>query len=59
MLKASFNLPNNTLVTIEGAKEDIQDLLDYYSDSHPADSSHSPNPKLVLNPQKKNQKKKD
>src|SRR5450759_4862330 len=38
MLKASFQLPNGTLVTIEGVPEDIRNLLDHYSSFHPTES---------------------
>jgi hypothetical protein len=41
MLKASFTLPNGTLVTIEGAQDDVKDLLDYYNDSYPINSPRS------------------
>ena len=34
MVKASFNLPNGTLVTIEGIPEDVRNLLDHFSNSH-------------------------
>lgn len=39
MLKATFSLPNGTLITIEGLREDVQNLLDYYSNTHPSDST--------------------
>lgn len=55
MLKATFSLPNGTSVTIEGLKEDVQDLLNYYSNLHPNDSSYStkPHPKVnIKTPQK-------
>jgi hypothetical protein len=42
MLKATFSLPNGTLVTVEGQQEDVQNLLDYYSNTNP---SHSVSPK--------------
>lgn len=42
MLKATFSLPNGTLVTVEGQQEDVQNLLDYYSNTHP---SHPAPPK--------------
>lgn len=38
MLKATFSLPNGTLVTVEGLQEDVQNLLDYYNDAHPSQS---------------------
>jgi hypothetical protein len=38
MIKATFSLPNGTFVTIEGLREDVQNLLDYYSNAHPNDS---------------------
>ncbi len=37
MVKASFTLPNGTLVTIEGEPEDVRNLLDYYNNSQPAE----------------------
>jgi hypothetical protein len=45
MLKASFNLPNGTLVTIEGIPEDVRNLLDYYSNSHLLPESKPPKDK--------------
>ena len=42
MIKATFSLSNGTLVTVEGLRADVQDLLDYYSNAHP---SHSIPPK--------------
>ena len=37
MIKATFSLPNGTVVTIEGTQGDVQNLLDYYSGTHPGD----------------------
>jgi len=36
MIKTTFSLPNGTLVTVEGLQEDVQNLLDYYSNAHPS-----------------------
>lgn len=41
MLKATFNLPNGTLVTVEGLQGDVQNLLDYYSNAHQGGSTPS------------------
>jgi len=38
MIKATFSLPNGTVVTIEGLRDDVQNLLDYYSNAHPRHS---------------------
>ncbi len=35
MIKTTFSLPNGTLVTIEGSREDVQNLLDYYNNTSP------------------------
>jgi len=37
MIKATFSLPNGTTVTIEGLQSDVQNLLDYYSGTHPGE----------------------
>lgn len=58
MLKASFNLPNGTLVTIEGDKEDVRDLLDHYSNASPVAVIDSHLPKAKSNIHEKSTEKK-
>jgi hypothetical protein len=56
MLKTSFNLPNGTLVTIEGEPEDIKDLLDHYSGFASSESFSSTKQKAAVKSPKKETK---
>jgi hypothetical protein len=38
MIKATFSLPNGTIVTIEGVQGDVQNLLDYYNNTYPSET---------------------
>jgi len=56
MIKAAFNLPNGTLVTIEGTQEEVKDLLDHYSGSSLVEQSILDKQKITAKTPKKEAK---